>query len=346
MNVSNQMFKKWLFGTVNIRSGKEKDEGAKLYLVAKEVARADLSICCLQEVKYRNSGHRIIELDTGEKFEFIWCGMKKRRTAGVGFLIRVSDDIIFQDPDILNPRVIAMNIKVHRFNLRFVNAYSPTDTDCSESTKDDFYKLLKKACIKNEKHQKLIVAGDFNAKTSLAMKKCFYDGTNVVQDDDCNANGTRLKDFCRNNKLCISSTYFDYPNEMRYTWYSCDGRTKRVNDYVLTEKFVQAFVTDCKSEPDRDFDSDHRVLVTSLNTPTTRKARRKPKQVIAKRKPNIAALNDYNTQKSFQKSIEDMMKGNNMQLASPTDISSNLINVLTQAVVIKGRLRRNDPHFG
>ena len=169
-NVYNSLFKKWCLGTVNIRSGKEKDEGAKLYLVAKEVARAGISICCLQEVKYRNSGSRTIELDTGEKYEFFWCGMKKRRTAGVGFLIRKDDNIKFHDPDILNPRVIAMNIKIHGFNIRLVNAYSPTESDSSESKKDDFYNQLKKACVKKEKRQKLIVAGDFNAKTGLAMK--------------------------------------------------------------------------------------------------------------------------------------------------------------------------------
>ena len=31
---------KWHFGTINIRSGKEKDEGAKIYTIAKELSRA------------------------------------------------------------------------------------------------------------------------------------------------------------------------------------------------------------------------------------------------------------------------------------------------------------------
>ena len=82
-------FHKWSFGTINIRSGKEKDEGAKMYLIAKEVARAGLTFCCIQEVKYRNSGKKLIRLDSGEEFEFHWCGRQKRREAGVGFLIKV-----------------------------------------------------------------------------------------------------------------------------------------------------------------------------------------------------------------------------------------------------------------
>ena len=78
----------WNFGTINIRSGKETGEGSKLYMVAKEAARANLLICCLQEVRYRNTGKKLITLNTGEKYVFIWCGQKKRRDPAVGILIR------------------------------------------------------------------------------------------------------------------------------------------------------------------------------------------------------------------------------------------------------------------
>ena len=97
---TNNSFKTWEFGTVNIRSGKEKDEGAKIYAIAKQAAKLKLSICCLQEVKYRNTGNKLIELDSGEKYEFHWCGMEKRREAGVGVLIKCDKDILISDPDV------------------------------------------------------------------------------------------------------------------------------------------------------------------------------------------------------------------------------------------------------
>ena len=59
------LFFQWKFGTVNIRTGQEKSGGAKLYMITKEVARAKLEFCCLQEVRYRNTGKKIIKLDTG-----------------------------------------------------------------------------------------------------------------------------------------------------------------------------------------------------------------------------------------------------------------------------------------
>ena len=84
---TDKLFKTWTFGTVNIRSGKEKDEGGKTYAIAKQIAKLKLSFCCIQEVKYRNSGKKLIKLDSGKKYEFHWSGMKKRREAGVGMLI-------------------------------------------------------------------------------------------------------------------------------------------------------------------------------------------------------------------------------------------------------------------
>ena len=60
----NKYFKSWKFGTVNIRSGKEKDEGSKIYGI--EVAKLNLTFCCLQEVKYRNIGKKLVELGSRE----------------------------------------------------------------------------------------------------------------------------------------------------------------------------------------------------------------------------------------------------------------------------------------
>ena len=162
-------------------------------MIAKEISKAKLSFCCLQEVKYRNSGNKLIQLDNGEKFEFYWCGNKKRREAGVGFLIKVDPNVIIKDYDTLDPRIITMDLKIYGFNLRIVNVYAPTNSDKNENQKDLFYKKLLKACRKNEKHQKIIVAGDFNATTSLAYQKCNYNGRNIIEDYVGNENGTRLK---------------------------------------------------------------------------------------------------------------------------------------------------------
>ena len=160
-----------------------------------------------------------------------------------------------------------MNITVQGFKLRIVNVYSPTNTDGTISQKDDFYRKIRKACNLTEKKHKLIIAGDFNAITSIVLTNSFYDGTGVVEDTQCNDNGARLKSFCRSKRLCMLQTYFNSPLSKRYTWYSNDGNTNRVLDYVLTETFVQQYVTSCAVEDSFDFESDHKLLVTNLLTP-------------------------------------------------------------------------------
>ena len=128
-NYSAANFKTWKFGTLNIRSGTEKDDGAKIYSIAKEIAKSELAFCCLQEVRWRDVGSKIIRLDTGEEFEFHWSGYKKKRQAGVGILVRIHNDIEISSPDFTDPRVMAMDVKIYGFNVRIVNGYAPTEAD-------------------------------------------------------------------------------------------------------------------------------------------------------------------------------------------------------------------------
>ena len=47
IRIKKSPFQQWKLGAVNIRTGNEKSEGAKMYAITKEVARAELSICFL-----------------------------------------------------------------------------------------------------------------------------------------------------------------------------------------------------------------------------------------------------------------------------------------------------------
>ena len=77
-------------------------------------------------------------------------------------------------------------------------------------------------------------------------------------------------------KLSMSQTYFNHPVEERYTWFSPDGKTRKVLDYILVNKFVQDYISECKVWQS-DIESDHRMLVASIRSPKTKKARWKIK---------------------------------------------------------------------
>ena len=106
--------------------------------------------------------------------------------------------------------------------------------------------MLRKASKKQYKHQKLIVNGDFNATTGLSTKQCYYDGKKLVEDPVWNDNSLRLNQFCQVRLLSMSQSFFDHPIENRYTWFSGDGTTKKVIDYILVEPFTQQYMGKCE----------------------------------------------------------------------------------------------------
>ena len=224
---------------------------------------------------------------------------------------------------------MALNIIIKGFKLRVINAYSPTNIDGTQHQKDDFYKTLEKACVKTEKHFKIVIAGDFNAKTSIVLKKCFFDETTVIEDNECNENGDRLKTFCRSKKLRLLQTYFEHPLVNQYTWYSNDKITKRVLDYVLTEKYVQQYATNCIVDPQIDFESDHRLLITDFSTPTSKLARRKTPCKKHHQKVNVKSLRKPEIQSAYAEAVRGEFKRS--VNTSATDLSDNIINSLTAA---------------
>ena len=320
----------WKLGSLNIRSGKEKLEGARIYGITKEISRENLTFCCLQEVKYRNTGKKIIELDNGVKYSFLWCGQKKRRAAGVGLLIKSERGITLNPPDFNDPRIMGINIVVHGFKIRLVIAYSPTNVSDSESAKDEFYRKLKKACENRPKNYKLIIAGDFNAETSFVYKKTEFDGSNMIYDEICNDNGLRLKSFARQYKLCMPQTFFEHPIEERYTWYSSDKKTKKILDYVLVPKFVNQYITDCLVKPQLDFQSDHRILVTILETPKSKMARWKPRSP-EKRILDIKKLTDAHYQSEYKLKVSEEILKRKSENLTMDQVSNNLVTSLSNA---------------
>ena len=72
--------------------------------------------------------------------------LKHSNSNWVGFLIRVDPNIIVNEKSVSDPRIIAVNLEIRRFNVRLVNVYSTTESDSSENKKNSFYMLLNKAC--------------------------------------------------------------------------------------------------------------------------------------------------------------------------------------------------------
>ncbi len=53
-------YRKWSFGSLNIRTGKENDDGAKIYSVTKEMSKTGLQFLLLQEVRWKGVDSKLI----------------------------------------------------------------------------------------------------------------------------------------------------------------------------------------------------------------------------------------------------------------------------------------------
>ena len=188
-----------------------------MYMIAKEVAKHNLAFCALQEVRHRNTGNKIIELNTGEKYQFFWCGKKKRRDYGVGILVKIDPKINITEPDFNTPRVMAINLTIYGFKIRVIIGYSPTNVDENIHKKDEFYRNFKIANEAIGKHRKIVFAGDFNAETTVVLGKTEFNSVNIIEDNICNNNGQRLKSFCQAKHLYLPQSYFTHPRDLRYT---------------------------------------------------------------------------------------------------------------------------------
>ena len=142
------------------------------------------------------------------------------------------------------------------------------------STKQSFYKELA-ALTKEDGKRKVIVQGDFNAEFEINRMHSCFDGSRSNFDDgmnQTNENAMLYLQFCRNNNLSILNTWFDHPLQHRVTWHHPNGVVRKIYDYSLCKPWLRRFIHDVRVK-NSYFNSDHRLRITKLQTPSNKAAR-------------------------------------------------------------------------
>ena len=99
------------------------------------------------------------------------------------------------------------------------------------------------------------------------------------------------------------------------------------------EKFVQKYITDCRAEPEYDFDSDHLLLQTILCTPRTRTARRCQKLPPTNAQPDIKALHNPEITIRYVEVINNRLTNKTNQQVRPTEISKRVIGIVNSVAM-------------
>ena len=183
--------------------------------------------------------------------------------------------------------------------MRIINCYAPTEDD-TLLLKNSFYALLRKK-FNTESNRKVICLGDFNATTSAAWYSSPLREHVIIEDLEVNNNRERFHNFFNTQKLSIFNTWFSHKSCRRITWYSSDGTTKKIHDFILLCSWLRQFVKNSQVHNSYDFDSDHRLVISEVKTRSTKAAifRKRHKKTQSK-KLDLTALQNENIATAFK----------------------------------------------
>ena len=93
-----------------------------------------------------------------------------------------------------------------------------------------------------------------------------------------NDNGLHLLELCRSQDLYIANTYFQRKTIHQYTWYSNDGHTKKMIDYVIISIRWRSLVKNCRTYRSAELgNADHRLVCADLRLRLhAQRSKRKP----------------------------------------------------------------------
>ena len=86
-----------------------------------------------------------------------------------------------------------------------------------------------------------------------------------VTVDSLNYNGERMLNCCLAHNLTIANTWFQRPNIAKYTWYSNDGSTKKMLDYIIIRRRWLSSVQNCRSYRGTKLgNTNHRLVAAKI----------------------------------------------------------------------------------
>jgi hypothetical protein len=222
-------------------------------------------MCGLQEVRHAGSGSHTF--DNG--YHFIWSGKppdkERPHEHGVGVLLSPDTAKLLRASTAgsaaLDDRTLVLRFHPNgTVPITAIVAYAPTDASTDTTAKDAFYDQLHGILADIPPHHFLLVMGDFNATTTAATPithpsvgqhacptphspRCPFPPNPLHprlalynHNPSINGNGQRLLDLCAAHDLSITHSFFPTPSARAYTWYSNDGRTCSILDYILVRR--------------------------------------------------------------------------------------------------------------
>ena len=227
--------------------------------ISKTLKRRCVDICCLQKVKWKDQGAKMI----GNGFKFLWSGGCKAEN-GVSVIVVSWLIWKFVGVERFNDRVMKVNIIIGDVVWEVTSCYCP---EAGRSVNEkEFYELMDKV-VTNE----VLVGGGFNGHVHSDMGGLgeVHGGFGIGQIND---EGIQLLDWAVGKGPCLMNTCFQEKKSRLITFRS--GETETMIDYILVNNKYRSSAKDVKVIPGEEM-SQHCLLL--IDMVFKKKVRRKVK---------------------------------------------------------------------
>ncbi|CAH0714613.1 unnamed protein product, partial [Brenthis ino] len=219
--------------------------------------RRRISICCIQETKWKGSKARNI----GNDYKFIYNGTKTNQN-GVGIVVDKTFQNRIVDVNRVSDRIIAIKFALdNQPCMNVISAYAP-QTGLPQPEKQAFWDDLHDLTQSIPKTESKYIGADFNGHVGQITNDSFREIHGNQGYGDKNSQGDDILNFAYTFNMAIVNTFFTKTNEHLITYKSGDKCTQV--DYILADRKLLKSFKNCKVIPGEPLTSQHRLLVADF----------------------------------------------------------------------------------
>ena len=262
--------------------------------VCEELRKRRVDVCCVQEVRWRGQGARMIGVE-GRRYKLWWSG-NCDGFGGVGVLVK--EELCEKVVEVRrkSDRVMSMVIVFKEEVMRVICGYAPQSGRTS-TEKECFYVEMASEWDVHSADELVLCLGDFNGHVGK-----WIDGFEGVHGGngigERNLEGRRLLEFCDEKDLCVANTFFRKGEKRKVTFSS--GGNKTEVDFVLVGKGKRKFLRDVKMIPG---ELQHSLVIVDVDK---KKMKKVVKKVTTERR-KVWKLKEEATRGRFEGRVRELM---------------------------------------
>ena len=174
-------------------------ESSKLEVVKQEMARVNINILGIRELKWTRMG----KFNSDDHYIY-YCGQESFRRNGLAIMVSKRVRNAVPGCNLKNDRMISVRLQGKPFNITVIQVYAPT-SNAEEAEVEWFYEDLQDLLELTPKKDVLFIIGDWNAKVGSQETPGV---TSKLGLGMWNEAGQRLTEFCQENSLAKANTLY------------------------------------------------------------------------------------------------------------------------------------------